>query len=310
MVKFEDGEIKDIVPYNLLSSEVHSISYAIGQEIRLLKQYSTASTLYAAITQVPDQVLDLIALELNTQYYEQSLPRRTREGLVSQTLKWYMHAGTASVIIELLKTVLDGGHIEEWYEYGGKPCCFKAYALTGNHEIPLGYGAEIKRRIEIYKNVRSWLEYFMFITQIEYEVRTAYWNAVAFSTKFYPMGEIPLKLDGKWKLNRKRKLSRFEMDSNRYPSTLDLILPVVTTTELSNQMDLKIGTEPTTHTRVFTEFKQSCNMSIKTTKCLTISTETEFKAGLSGIGITVINRLDGKWKLNQSRTLNGGLYLR
>ena len=73
------------------------------------------------IDEVPEPVLDLMALELNTQYYEQSLPRETKERLVSQTLVWYMHAGTPSVLDEFLGTVLAGGYIEEWYEYGGEP---------------------------------------------------------------------------------------------------------------------------------------------------------------------------------------------
>ena len=46
--------------------------------------------LYAAISDVPESVLDLMALELNAQYYEQNLPRNVKEQLVEQTLLWYM----------------------------------------------------------------------------------------------------------------------------------------------------------------------------------------------------------------------------
>lgn len=311
MVNFNDGELKDIIPYNLLTKEVQAVSYAVGEEKRILKRYSAASSLQAAINQVPEAVLDLMAIELNTQYYEQTLPREIKEKMIFQTLKWYMRAGTPSVLSELLETVLDGGYTEEWHEYGGAPYHFKAYAFTGNHEIPLGYGEEIKRRIETYKNVRSWLEFFMFITQIKCRAETIFRSALTFSTKFYARGDVPLKLDGKWKLNRRRKLSRFEADSNWYPSAVSFTLPATAATMESSQMDFKTTVVQDWRVMISAGFQQPCRLEPEIKKSLTISIGAETKAGLGGIGITVINQLDGKWKLNGTeRKLNGGLYPR
>ena len=127
---------------------------------------------------LPDEILDLLAVELKTQYYREDLPQDTKRELIRQTIPWYMQAGTPSVIREYLGTVFDGGKTEEWFSYGGKPYYFRAYVYAESHEIPLGYGEEVKQQILAYKNVRSWLEYFAWVIQSWYQVCVCYQNAV------------------------------------------------------------------------------------------------------------------------------------
>ena len=73
MVDYKRGELLQIIPVNLLSPEVMAISYAVEEEKRIFLRYTAATSLYAAISDVPESVLDLMALELNAQYYELSL---------------------------------------------------------------------------------------------------------------------------------------------------------------------------------------------------------------------------------------------
>ena len=126
MVNYRSGGLRHIVPYNLLTPEVQAVGSAIEAEKQKHIKYAAATTLYAALSSVPEDILDLMALELNTQYYDQTLSRSLKERLVSQTLVWYMHAGTPSVLEEYLDTILEGGYVEEWYQYDGKPYYFKA----------------------------------------------------------------------------------------------------------------------------------------------------------------------------------------
>lgn len=163
MVDFWNGEIKHIAPINLMSAEAEAVSYAVREAMQKYQVYARALPLYATIEKVPEEALDLMALEMDTQYYDQTFSRKQKERLVTQTLAWYMHAGTPSILSEFLETILAGGYIEEWHDYNGKPYHFKAYAYAEGHEIPLGYGKEVERQLKRYKNVRSWLEYFMFI---------------------------------------------------------------------------------------------------------------------------------------------------
>ena len=106
MIDFHSGEIKDIMPVNLRTPQALAISYAVGQAMARFRKYLKALPLYAQISQVPEEILDLMAVECGTQYYSQALPRNVKEKLIIQALTWYMHAGTPSVLSEFLGTVL------------------------------------------------------------------------------------------------------------------------------------------------------------------------------------------------------------
>lgn len=312
MVKLENGGIKDILPANLLTPETLSVSYAFEQAQKKMFEYVQALHLYAGIKQVPERILDLLALELGTQYYDQTLERSAKERLVTRTLVWYMHAGTPSVLNEFLGTVLEGGSIEEWYAYGGKPYYFRAYVQTGDSEIPLGYGTDVKRCIGIYKNVRSWLEYLMFVTGGEFEVPIEYGNHVTFGGRWYPLGDVPLKLDGKWKLDGGKKLSRYIEPVDHYHSRLTVGMCFLANTEYeSGGTATRTGTpvpvEGRTEAVIFTgktepKLEYSSGLTLKSRKTVDIQT--------GDIRITVNNKLDSTWKLDGTRNLNGGLYLR
>lgn len=226
MVDFWNGEIKDILPRNLLSPEVTAVSYAVGKAMQKFQSFSQSTYLYAKISRVPDKVLDLMALEANTQYYAADLPRETKERLVNQTYAWYMRAGTPSVIESFLRTILDGGYIEEWFNYKGSPYHFKAYARAFEDElIPPGYGTEIKKQIEIYKNTRSVLETFAFILLTEIIETIRYENALHMASDYYARNNREfLLLDGSWFLDGTYPLNGYReiehLDS--YPAQLHI----------------------------------------------------------------------------------------
>lgn len=311
MVKVQNGGIKDILPPNLISPETLSISYAMENAQKRMMEFALSLHLYAEIEQVPDRVLDLLALEVRTQYYEQTMPRKMKERLVMQTLAWYMHAGTPSILEEFLGTVLEGGYIEEWYAYGGSPYHFKAYALTGDNELHLGYGTQVKRSIEAYKNIRSWLEFFMFIIQGEYHVPVDYQSGVTFSGCFSPRTDVRLKLDGKWKLDGKRKLSRYEDAGNRYPSSITIRTHVNarTGTKLDNFSARTEVYQPIANTGTITFIGKTESTPVYRSN-LTVRGQAKTDMHTGDVRITVVNQLNGKWKLDGTKKLNGGLYLR
>ena len=111
MVEFLHGEIKDILPDNLLTPEIYSVSYAVGEAMRRWGRFCASVHLYA--------------------------DRKMKEQLIMQSLVWYLRAGTPSVLNEFLATVLGGGYIEEWMEYDGEPYHFRAYArVDEGMEVP------------------------------------------------------------------------------------------------------------------------------------------------------------------------------
>lgn len=126
MINFFDGQITDILPFNIAEKpEVKAISYALQKGTQLLYNYAQKIYLWTDIDNQPENVLDLMAAELRTQYYRQDLDIETKRRLVKGTLSWYMTAGTPEAVEELIQAVFGEGEVKEWFEYDGKPYYFK-----------------------------------------------------------------------------------------------------------------------------------------------------------------------------------------
>ena len=308
MIDFYKGEIKDIMPVNLISPETKAISFAVGQAMKRLQEFSRACHIYGELSKAPEPVLDLMALELNTQYYDQTMPRKLKEQLITQTTAWYMQAGTPGVLEEFLSTVLEGGEIQEWFQYEGKPYFFKALVQVGDHKIPLGYGLEVKRQIELYKNARSWLEHMAFVIKSKVNCEIDFENVVRFRGRFYPRLNTPyLKLDGFWKLDGK-KISGYDSDEkiDFYPVIQKWKIRIPENVLLKERWHVISQVPVNMDTKKRMRFSGRVFSIAEIKHAMFLKAEVREYVRL-GVRITTVNRLSSKWKLNGNRTLNGGL---
>lgn len=126
MINIYDGELADLLPWNFTNSnELLSISYAIKQETQRLLEYSKrVSIMDVDMLDVP--VLDILATELRSPFYTADMPIGKKRTIIKNTLLWHLRAGTVGALDNLL-TILYGDTISiaEWFEYDGKPYCFR-----------------------------------------------------------------------------------------------------------------------------------------------------------------------------------------
>ena len=156
MINFYDGEIKDILPSNLMEDPAaQAFSYALREGTRLLNRYTQLCYVYCSIDTAPNDVVDLLAKELRTQYYSDALELDVKRGLVRNTLIWYMTAGTPAAVEELVGIVFGEGEVSEWFEYGGKQYWFKIKTNAILTEDMNTFFSDMIRRV---KNTRSHIE--------------------------------------------------------------------------------------------------------------------------------------------------------
>ncbi|MFG6383495.1 MAG: phage tail protein [Lachnospiraceae bacterium] len=156
MISYYDGQLTDLLPQNIMKKpEVKALSYALQQACRLLYQYSQRLYLYFQLDKQPEEIIDLLASELRTQYYNNTLDLETKRSLVKNTLTWYMSAGTPAAVEELVTVVFGEGKVEEWFEYGGNPYHFK---IKTNAMLTPEINAFFSTMIQYVKNTRSHLE--------------------------------------------------------------------------------------------------------------------------------------------------------
>lgn len=157
MITLYNSNITDILP-EALSEDPHAqaLGYALQMAMQRLIGYCQNISLYAAIDTVPEQILDLLAVEFNTQYYDDTMDVEIKRTLIKSTLAWYTQTGTAAAVRELIESVFGIGEVEEWFEYGGEPYHFRirTYNVSATDEM-LQLAENLVRSVQ---NARSHLE--------------------------------------------------------------------------------------------------------------------------------------------------------
>lgn len=184
MISYYDGQLTDIMPGNISKKpEVKALSYALQQACRLLYRYSRRLYIYSNLDEQPEDVIDLLASELRTQYYRSTLDIDTKRRLVKNTLIWYMSAGTPQAVEELVEAVFGEGEVKEWFEYGGEPYWFKIITNAMLTEDMNTFFSVMIRRV---KNTRSHIE----VIEIHRTVELTIYAGVCCSRQYRPAAII------------------------------------------------------------------------------------------------------------------------
>lgn len=157
MINLYDSNITDILPEALAESpNVKALGYALNKAMQRLMNYCKNIGIYNSIDTAPEQILDLLALELKTQYYDDSQIIEVKRNLIKNTLVWYMKTGTPAAVEEAVTAVFGNGQIEEWFDYDGEPYRFKVY--TSNINSTDEMVQQLTEIINTMQNARSHLE--------------------------------------------------------------------------------------------------------------------------------------------------------
>lgn len=150
MISLYDSQITDILPDNIKNSpEVQAISYAIQRQNQKILRFARNINVIRAIDVIPEDIIDLMAAELRTQYYSSELDINIKRNLVRNTIIWYMQAGTLDAVEKMITILFGSGYVEEWFDYNGEPYHFKINVDTDLSK------EKIKNFINIIKNVKN-----------------------------------------------------------------------------------------------------------------------------------------------------------
>lgn len=157
MINLRGSRFTDIMPENLASQlETQAFAYALGRQIEKLCDYADGVHIYADVASMPENILDVLAMELRTPAYNQKFSVKVKRMLVEKTLTFFAHMGTPAACDQIIETIFGNGHIEEWFDYGGEPHHFRAY--VGDGKVDLEDLEEFLRVLAFVKRLSSWLD--------------------------------------------------------------------------------------------------------------------------------------------------------
>lgn len=155
MIKLHDAELISVLPpYVKEDADVQAISYAFKKGMAKLLQFAETVQVYAAIDNLPEKLVDLLALELQCQYYDESMNIETKRGMIKNSLAWYSKGGTVSAVEEMIQMIFGEGKVTEWYQFEGTPGTFRIETDT---EMSPDVIKKLTEIIEKVKNKKSHL---------------------------------------------------------------------------------------------------------------------------------------------------------
>lgn len=175
MIDIFTGELKDLWPDNK-EPEFLAFSYAIKGYIDIILEHDRRSMIYADIDNLPEEILDHLAVEWRAMYYTQDLDIDTKRTIIKNTLIWYMGFGTAGTMEELMKVIFGVGSVVENWEFDDEP--IGPYLFDVLTDAPdqlvtwdiINYVATMVNKI---KNARSHLRRIGFNRKIDSGVKMA-----------------------------------------------------------------------------------------------------------------------------------------
>lgn len=131
MINLYDGQITDLVQNSLkYNPETIAIAYAVQQEKRRIMDRAKGTRTLALIDELPEHILDILAVELRTPFYQGDFSIKSKRALIKDTLIFYTYMGTPEAVNRMLSAVFPGSYIEEWFYYGGGAYHFQVILET------------------------------------------------------------------------------------------------------------------------------------------------------------------------------------
>lgn len=171
MVDIKNSSITDILPENFkYDPKVMALGYALGKAVKRVCDYADKTSLFASIDTLPEDIIDILAIELRTQYYDESMPLEQKRELVKNTMPWYNRAGTTGAVQEMVNTVFGTGRVLEWYDTDDAPGTFK---ISTPRTINPDLVALFNSVVDNVKNVRSHLSGLIVGNRVDFTLNHA-----------------------------------------------------------------------------------------------------------------------------------------
>jgi len=157
MSNLSNTKLIDLLPPNLKGDpDIIAASHAADTEFQAMVGKIKNVLTLADIDNASSEVVDNLAWELNTDFFDASLPLIKRRELVKNALIYHFTKGTPYAIEQLVTDAFDDAEVLEWFDYSGAPFCFKI--TTSDSVTDAAKLINLKRAIESVKRESARLE--------------------------------------------------------------------------------------------------------------------------------------------------------
>lgn len=164
MIKgLRDARITDGVPQVVANQDwVRAVAEAMGAIHGRTLDFADRSQIYTALGDVPEIILDTLAVNWKIDWYDTGYSIEQKRRIIQSALTVRRLMGTVEAVKLQVGAIYPGTTLQEWFEYGGTPGCFRLDVnLTDESIIPpvvMQSPAEIEKKIVTAKRWSAHLE--------------------------------------------------------------------------------------------------------------------------------------------------------
>lgn len=148
MIKFDDGELKNILPDQFTRQpQIRAISYALKQEYDRYRLCLAKAYVYASIDTCDHDVLDYLATDMHVRYYRTDYDIEKKRTLIKTAIDTMSRDGTKYATDVVIQNVFGDGQTVEWFDYGGYPGHFRI-------ELDNDSGYDVDELLSIIRSVK------------------------------------------------------------------------------------------------------------------------------------------------------------
>ena len=164
-------------------ARMNALAYAIAKALGARLEELPLAEVYTRIDELPKDLLDILARDFKIDWYDFDYPIEAKRNLVKSNYYVHRHLGTAGAVKTAISDIYPYSGVEEWFDYGGDPFCFRVVLEAGARIIPVS-NTDIVKAIYTYKSLRSHLDGIMYRTTVIVGISVTcgwvhYWGRIA-----------------------------------------------------------------------------------------------------------------------------------
>ena len=177
MIDIRDARITDLFGNSMMRNpEDIAMAYAVWKEKRRILDMADKTRTMSAIDTLDEKILDILAVELRTPYYDGAMDIAVKRNMIKRTLLWYKKAGTPYAVKDLIQTIFGDGDIVEWPDYTEPPYTPGTFDIVTSATMTETMVEAFLQIIQRVKNTRSHIRRVLVVR----EIRGTFYGACAF----------------------------------------------------------------------------------------------------------------------------------
>lgn len=175
--------------------KMQAIASAVSKVLEQRADEIQSILIYPNLSNAQEGVLDILAKDFKVDWYNYDYSVEVKRNLILSSFNVHRHLGTRKAVLEGVQSVYPGALIEEWFEYGGDPYCFRILVNVVNPLIEI-VDDDFSRAVDLYKSFRSHLDGVMYLSGCSIKVSCTSGYALLTSRKAgtYPVRSVTGKI--------------------------------------------------------------------------------------------------------------------